>query len=47
MLENYVLSVTNVPLTCVEGTEFDVVEHDGKIFWINLCRPTYQRSLAG
>lgn len=35
MLENYVLSVTNVPLTCVEGTEFDVVEHDGKIFWIN------------
>ena len=25
MLENYVLSVTNVELTCVEGTEFDIV----------------------
>ena len=35
MLENYVLSVTNVDLTCEEGTEFDIVEHDGKTFWIN------------
>ena len=35
MLENYVLSVTNVELRCEEGTEFDIVEHDGKTFWIN------------
>ena len=35
MLENYILSVTNTPLTCVEGTSFDSVEHDGKTFWIN------------
>lgn len=35
MLENYVLSVTNIDLNCVEGTEFDCVEHDGKTFWIN------------
>ena len=35
MLENYVLSVTNVELKCEEGTEFDIVEHDGKTFWIN------------
>ena len=35
VLENYVLSVTNVILTCVEGTEFDIVEHEGKTFWIN------------
>ena len=35
ILENYVLSVTNVELTCEEGTEFDIVEHDGKTFWIN------------
>ena len=35
ILENYVLSVTNVDLTCEEGTEFDIVEHDGKTFWIN------------
>lgn len=34
-LENYILSVTNVNLTCKEGTEFDIVEHDGKTFWIN------------
>lgn len=34
-LENYILSVTNVDLTCEEGTEFDIVEHDGKTFWIN------------
>ena len=35
ILENYILSVTNVELTCEEGTEFDIVEHDGKTFWIN------------
>lgn len=35
ILENYVLSVTNIDLTCEEGTEFDIVEHDGKTFWIN------------
>jgi hypothetical protein len=35
ILENYILSVTNVNLTCEEGTEFDIVEHDGKTFWIN------------
>ena len=35
MLENYILSVTNVELKCEEGTEFDIVEHDGKTFWIN------------
>lgn len=34
-LENYILSVTNVNLTCEESTEFDIVEHDGKTFWIN------------
>lgn len=35
ILENYVLSVTNVELNCVEGTEFDCIEHNGKTFWIN------------
>lgn len=35
ILENYILSVTNVPITCEAGTEFDCVEHDGKTFWIN------------
>ena len=35
ILENYILSVTNVDLTCEEGTEFDIVEHGGKTFWIN------------
>lgn len=35
ILENYILSVTNVDLICEEGTEFDIVEHDGKTFWIN------------
>ena len=34
-LENYILSVTNVPIECKAGTEFDCVEHDGKTFWIN------------
>lgn len=35
ILENYILSVTNIQLDCVDGTEFDCVEHEGKIFWIN------------
>ena len=35
ILENYILSVTNVDLICEEGTEFDTVEHEGKTFWIN------------
>lgn len=35
ILENYVMSVTNVTLNCEDGTEFDCVEHDGKTFWIN------------
>lgn len=35
ILENYILSVTNIQLDCIEGTEFDCVEHEGKIFWIN------------
>lgn len=34
-LENYILSVTNVSIEVKEGTEFDIVEHDGKTFWIN------------
>lgn len=35
ILENYILSVTNIQLDCIDGTEFDCVEHEGKIFWIN------------
>ncbi len=36
ILENYIVSVTNKELKDVkEGTEFDVVEHDGKEFWIS------------
>ena len=35
ILENYILSVTNVPIECKAGTEFDSVEHEGKTFWIN------------
>lgn len=35
ILENYILSVTNIELTCEAGTEFDCVEHNGKSFWIN------------
>lgn len=35
IFENYILSVTNVPIECEAGTEFDCVEHDGKTFWIN------------
>ena len=34
-LENYILSVTNVNIEVKEGTEFDCVEHEGKVFWIN------------
>lgn len=35
ILENYVLSVTNISLNCEPNTEFDCVEHEGKTFWIN------------
>lgn len=35
ILENYILSVTNIQLDCIDGTEFNCVEHEGKIFWIN------------
>ena len=35
MLENYIVSVTNVNYESEEGIEFDSVEHEGKTFWIN------------
>ena len=35
MLENYLLSVTNISIELKEEIEFDCVEHDGKSFWIN------------
>lgn len=35
MLQNYILSVTNVECEVEAGIEFDVVEHNGKTFWIN------------
>lgn len=35
ILENYILSVTNIEFICEAGTEFDCVEHNGKSFWIN------------
>lgn len=35
ILENYLLSVTNVEITLKTEMEFDCVEHDGKTFWIN------------
>ena len=35
MLENYIVSVTNVNYEVQENTEFDSVEHEGKTFWIN------------
>ena len=35
ILENYLLSVTNVDITLKTEMEFDCVEHDGKTFWIN------------
>lgn len=35
ILENYIISVTNVNYEAEEGIEFDSVEHDGKTFWIN------------
>ena len=35
ILENYILSVTNVNIEVKEDTEFDCVEHEGKTFWIN------------
>ena len=41
------LSVTNVELTCEEGTEFDIVEHDGKTFWINKKYPETYKGRRG
>lgn len=35
ILENYILSVTNVNIICDKEIEFDSVEHEGKTFWIN------------
>ena len=35
MLENYLLSVTNMSIELQDELEFDCVEHDGKSFWIN------------
>ena len=35
MLENYIVSVTNVNYEAEEGIEFDSVEHESKTFWIN------------
>ena len=35
ILENYILSVTNITIECIVNTEFDMIEHDGKRFWIN------------
>ena len=35
ILENYILSVTNIAIECIVNTEFDMVEHDEKRFWIN------------
>lgn len=35
ILENYLLSVTNISITLDKELEFDCVEHDGKSFWIN------------
>ena len=35
-LQNYIVSVTNKELdNCKVGIEFDIVEHEGKEFWIN------------
>lgn len=33
--QNYILSVTNQEINIEVGTEFDIVEHEGKTFWIN------------
>ena len=35
MLENYILSVTNISISLNKEIEFDCVEHEGKSFWIN------------
>ena len=35
LLENYLISVTNVNCKIEENVEFDSVEHEGKTFWIN------------
>lgn len=35
LLENYLVSVTNVNCKIEENVEFDSVEHEGKTFWIN------------
>jgi hypothetical protein len=34
-LENWITSVTNKSIEIVENTEFDIVEDDGKTFWVN------------
>ena len=34
-LENWITSVTNQSVEIIENTEFDIVEHEGKTFWIN------------
>ena len=33
--QNYITSVTNQEIDIEVGTEFDIVEHEGKTFWIN------------
>lgn len=33
--QNYIMSVTNKEIEIEVGTEFDIVEHEGKEFWIN------------
>ena len=33
--QNYIISVTNKEIEVEEGIEFDIVEHEGKEFWIN------------
>ena len=34
-LQNYIMSVTNKEIEINVNTEFDIVEHEGKEFWIN------------
>lgn len=33
--QNYIMSVTNKEVEVEAGIEFDIVEHEGKEFWIN------------
>nr|DAX08712.1 MAG TPA: RNA ligase [Bacteriophage sp.] len=33
--QNYITSVTNQEIGIEVGTEFDIVEHEGKTFWVN------------